>query len=75
MLYMFKSTTMGRKLGLAACTYGLMFQLGACIPNEISTSTTVTARDFVLTILRTLLIQPIDTALTNAVDNALNDDE
>lgn len=75
MLNKFKSTTLGRKLGLAACTYGLLFQLGACIPSEISTSTTVTARDFLLTILRTLLIQPIDTALTNAVDNALDEDE
>lgn len=63
-----------RQSAALSLTCGILLQLGACFPNEIATTSTVTGRDVLLTFLRAFLIAPIDAALVNAVDNVFDND-
>ncbi len=60
------------KRKLAALTMaGMLFQLGSCNFDDITTTTTTTlnTRDVLVTLLRSWIITPIDNYLTDRIDS------
>ena len=56
-------------------TSGVLFQLGGCLTGSITTTTTISGRDFVLNALRGFIIAPLDAALVQIVDNVLDEEK
>ncbi|MEK6675273.1 MAG: hypothetical protein AABZ47_06410 [Planctomycetota bacterium] len=59
-----------RAAGLAMIA-GTLFQFGGCNLGQITTTSTLDGRDAIIQILRALIITPIDTLLSNAINQAI----
>ena len=65
-----------RKALAALCSAGMLLQFGSCDLGEITTTTTATldGRAVLLSLLRSVIIQPIDAFLVQAVDELIDDE-
>ena len=56
-------------------TLGTLFQFGGCSIPDVTIPTTLSGRDFLVTLIRGLLLTPIDQAITDAVNNAFQEED
>ena len=61
-----------KSLGLL-CGMGMLFQFGGCDIGSITTGTTLDGRDAIIQIVRGALLTPIDTFITNGVNNLFDE--
>ena len=54
---------------------GTACQFGGCDLGEITVTNTVSTEDFIISTIRGLILTPIDNFVTNAIENAFDDDE
>lgn len=52
-----------------------LLQLGGCQFGDITTSVTLSARELLINVFRGVILTPIDTAITAAINNAFADDD
>jgi len=63
-----------RRRALAAfCSAAFLCQAGSCQFNDITTSVTLSGRDVFLTLFRDAILGPIDTYVTEAIDDFFDD--
>ena len=58
-----------------ALTSGILFQLGGCFTGSITTTSTISGRDFLLNALRGFIIGPIDNMIVQIVDNLYEEED
>lgn len=63
-----------RKVLHTVCATGLLFQFGGCELGQITTTTTLDARELIISVVRGTILSPIDQFVTDAV-NGLFDGE
>jgi len=64
-----------RRLAIGLCSVGVLFQFGGCQFNEITVVQTVDGRELLISLIRGAVLGPIDTAITNAINNAFSSDD
>jgi hypothetical protein len=62
-------------MALAALAAGTTFQFGGCNIADVTIPTTLAGRDLLITLVRGAILTPIDAFVTNAINNAFNNDE
>lgn len=57
----------------ALCTFGFLFQFGGCDLGEITTTTTVDGRELIVSLLRGVILNPLDRFITSAVNDLFDE--
>ncbi len=58
----------------AVCSAGMLFQFGGCDVGSITTSVTLDGRSLLISLVRGAVLMPIDTLVTDAINNAFSND-
>ena len=66
---------LNRRMLSGICAAGMMFQLGGCEIGEITTTTTVDGRELLISLVRGVILSPIDAFITDAINDAFGADE
>ncbi len=70
----FKSLRRKRSIG-ALLAGSVILQLGGCQFGEISTSVTLSAQELLIGLIRSAILQPIDQFVTDAINEAFDEDK
>jgi|GEM_PF-3603012 len=70
----FKRRMHQKALGVL-CAAGVVCQLGGCEFGEVSTEVTLSSRELVISLIRGAILAPIDRFITDAVNEAFEEDD
>ena len=68
-------TRLRRKLFATACSGGMLLQLGSCDLGTVTVPVTLQGDELLITMVRGLILTPIDTFITNTIRGAFEDDD
>ena len=64
-----------KRLLYKLCAVGAVFQLGGCEIGQITTTPTVDGREVIISLIRGIVLTPIDAFITDAINDAFDDEE